>query len=87
MRLREQEVYSGNFDKDPHAVHDVVLPTDGVQSNGVDICVEEDGEPNGKLLNGDALGSLLEREDLDHVGISQGVPADVIEPKTDKSAP
>lgn len=78
--LREQEIYRGDFHQNPHAIDEIVLPSDGVERDGVDVGVEEDGEAHRQLLDGDALGTLLVREDLHHVGVSQGVPANVVEP-------
>ena len=65
MRLREEHVHCRDLDQDPHAVHDVVFPANAVQRNRVHVGIEEDGEPDGQLLDCDALGTLLIGEHFD----------------------
>ncbi len=79
VRLREEEIHGGNLDKNPDAVDNVVLPANGVERDGVDICVKEDSEADCELLKRDALGPLLKGEYLDQVGVRKGVPANVVE--------
>lgn len=61
----EEQVHCRNLDQYPYAIDNVVLPTDAIQCNRVNISVEEDGEPDSQLLNGNTLGTLLVWEDLD----------------------
>lgn len=78
VRLWEEEVHRRDFDKDPNAVHDVVLPADGVQRDWINVGVEEDGEADGELFDSDTFGTLLEGEYFDHVGVSECVPTNVV---------
>src|SRR5690606_41953650 len=41
-RLDEEEVHDRQLDRKPDAVDDVVLPSDLIEGNGVDVVVEEE---------------------------------------------
>lgn len=45
----------------------VVLPADGVKSDGVDVLIEDEGEGDRKVENGETLGTQCERKNLDGV--------------------
>lgn len=79
VRLGEEQVYCSDLDEDPDTVHDVILPANRVESDRVDVSVEEYSKSYCQLFDSDTFRSLLERKDLDHVGVCQSVPADVVE--------
>lgn len=77
--LREQEIDRGYLDENPHAVDNVVFPTDGIERDGIHVCVEEDGYTHGKLLYGNALRSLAVGEYLYQVRVGKSIPPNVVE--------
>lgn len=51
----EKQIDDDSFDGDPAAIPDIVLPTDVVQSDGVNEGVDESGCSTPPLLHGDTL--------------------------------
>lgn len=65
MGFGKERVYRRNLDQYPHTVDNVILPANTIQRDWINVSVKEDGEPDGQLLNGNALRTLLVREHLD----------------------
>jgi hypothetical protein len=84
--LWEEEIHSCNLHQNPHAVNQIIFPSNLVQSDRVDIRIKKDGEPDRELLDSNALGALLVREYFYHVSICERVPANIIEPGRQKLA-
>ena len=41
-RLNVEEVHRGQFDAEPTAIEDVILPSKGIKGDRIDVLVEED---------------------------------------------
>lgn len=50
----------------------VVLPSDGGQSDGISVLIEDERERDGEVEHGETLGTELERQDLDGVRDDKG---------------
>ena len=71
MRLREEHVYRRDLDQYPHAVHDVVLPRDSGERDGVNVLVEYQGCTDGETENSVTLCSQIERKNFKRVRCDQ----------------
>lgn len=67
-RLDDEEVAEDELEGDPAAVHNVVLPAELLERDGVDILVEDEGEGDGEVEDVETLGTEAVRKDLDGVG-------------------
>lgn len=84
MSFREQEVHCCDLHQNPNAVDNVVSPTNIVQCNGVNVGVEEHSKSDGELLECNSLGALLIGEDLNHVGVGESIPTEVVKAANDQ---
>lgn len=57
LSLGENHVNRQNLYQNPHTVDNIVLPSDRVERDWVDVGIEENGKADGKLLDGDSLCS------------------------------
>lgn len=55
------------FDNEPAAVDEVVLPLEGLEGDGVGVLIEDDGTHDGEIHDGETLCTDEERQDLDGV--------------------
>ena len=49
--------YNEGFENQKYIIDNVVLPANGLISNGIDVLVEEEGAVEGVFHDGEALGS------------------------------
>jgi len=84
LGLDVEEVDDGQLDSEPAAVDDVVLPLDGVEGDGVDVLVEEEGNVDHEEDDGHALGADVVGQDLDRVADQQAGPGQVVEDVVDE---
>ena len=68
-----------SLESDPDAVDDIVLPADGIESNGVGVLVEDQRSGDTVLHDHETLGPDVERKDLDGVRDNVGSESDVVE--------
>lgn len=66
------------LEEDPAAVDGHVLPSDGLESDGVYVGGEEACQLSENLLDADSHSTLGVGEKFDKVGIGQGVVTDVV---------
>lgn len=76
--LDKEEVDKGEFDGEPHAVDNVVLPSNVVERNWVDVVVEEEGQVDKEEHDGHTTGTDLEWENLDSVTDKETRPGQVV---------
>lgn len=67
----QEEVNEDQFECNPHAVHDVVLPRDSGERDGVNVLVEYQGCTDGETENSVTLCSQIERKNFKRVRCDQ----------------
>jgi hypothetical protein len=72
------------FDDEPAAVDEVVLPPEGLEGDGVGVLIEDDGTHDGEIHDGETLGADEEGQDLDGVGDEEGSVGDGVETVEDE---
>lgn len=72
------------FEDEPAAVDEVVLPLEGVEGDGVGVLIEDDGTHDGEVHDSETLGTNEERQDLDGVGDEEGRVGDGVETVEDE---
>ena len=82
--LDVEAVDDDELDEEPDVVDDVVLPAEGVERDGVDVAVEEEGQVDTQEHDGDALGADAVGQDLDTVADQQSRPGRVVEDVVDE---
>jgi len=76
-RLHEQEVHDQQLHEEPHVVHDVVLPLDGRDRDGVGVLVEDERAGHEEVVEHEPAGSEVVRQDLHDIGHLERRPSDV----------
>ena len=56
----------------------VVLPADRAKSDGINVLVEDEGEGDDEVEDGEALGTEAVGKNLEGVGVNQGREGDVV---------
>ena len=79
LGLDVEEVDNDEFESEPDAVDNVVLPLDGVQSDGVDVGVEEQRKVDTSEHVAHGLGADGVRQNLDGVTDKETGPGHVVE--------
>lgn len=70
--LDDEDVAEHELEREPAAVHDVVLPGDVAESDRVDVLVEDEGERDDEVEDVETLGTEAVGKDLDGVGNDEG---------------
>lgn len=79
LRLNVEEIDDDKFEREPDAVDNVVLPGNVVQSNGVDVGVEEQRKVDAGEHVAHGLGTDGVRQNLNSVTDQETRPSDVVE--------
>lgn len=66
--LHIEEIYHRALNDQDDNVHEVELPGQGLQTNGIDVLVEDAGETGEDEAERQAFGADVEGEDFDRVG-------------------
>lgn len=72
------------LDGEPAAVDDVVPPLDVLESDGVDVLIEEEGDVDHEEDHGHTLGTNVVRQNLDAVSDEETGPGQVVEDVVDE---
>lgn len=76
--LREQEVDEDDLESEPEDVGKIVLPAGVLESDGVDIGVEEVGKTAKELEDGDTTGTGGVWEEFDEVCVGESIVGHVV---------
>jgi hypothetical protein len=79
LSLDVEEPYKNEFEAEPCTVYDVVLPSNVVQGDGVDVGVEKESEIDHGEHIAHTLGTNAIGENLDSVSDQETRPSDVVE--------
>jgi len=67
LGLDDEEPHKDELKEQEHAVHDVVLPCEGVERDGVRVLVEDESARDGEVEDSETLGAEFLRQDLDGI--------------------
>lgn len=79
LGLNEEEIHEDQFERDPHAVNNVVLPLQCAKCDGIDVLVEHKRGGDGEGEYSVTLGTKVEWENLECVGCDQGGICNAVE--------
>ena len=78
LRLDDEEVAEYELKREPRAVDDIVLPSDVLEGDRVDVLVEDEGERDREVEDVEALRAQRVRQDLNRIRDDEGTERDSV---------